>query len=248
MDLNHALNLQQCGIDLKKYGDWDNKMPSTQLPPNPYNSASYLLSLDHHDEFPKPIAPIQPQESMSPTYMLMKNQQEQQILLDSSNSNQHRLDQLKQQQAKQIQSNLALNGPASYHEKGPNAFDQTTSQQYAQLGCNPTTTTTAYNTQGEAVNHLQTLYQTGPNKYAHLKKMNAITPNCKQPNNAIEPTHDIYDQTSYLKRMIDPNKVVTSCDQLRQHLKQRQKEILGTKQGIQSYQSSIGTDLKEAYS
>jgi hypothetical protein len=208
--------------------------------------------------FPSPIATQQPHAEMSPQYLQMKHLQEEQTLLESSNSNAIAVERLKINQAIELQQNLHRQSSFGF---GPQGIDYLNNQSYAQMGkVAVSAQTCAYNAQGEAVSDKSTLYQDRNNKYKHLKEMSPemlnkmygrhIDYNVIPESNADQNTSgDIYDQTSCFRT--PQNMSMKSHDQLKTQLNKRRQEILSqrSRKGIQSYNNyEYGTNITEAFS
>ena len=308
MELNQALNLKNCQVELRKYKDY--RDPETQhfdlnrnfndrtfdinpmtiqyntsqkdpyMDPNTvrYHQLTPIGPQPHQPQglqphalpevigqsllmdqsyFPSPVSNQQPQAEMSSAYLQMKQLQETQTLLESSNSNSVALDRLKREQAMELQQNLQRQKSFNVGPQGLNAINN---QHYAPTSSLKTINQTcAYNAQGEAVADPSSLYQDRNNKYKQLKQMSPEMLNRmygRQSDQSVLPESDsqqltpgdIYDQTSCFRT--PQTMSMKSHDQLKNHLDKRKQEILAqrSRQGIQCYdQSGCGTNIDEAF-
>ena len=240
-----------------RYSGYGNSA-STALVSDPF---AYQPKVTNQSYFPDPSPVRQPQAEMSATYLQMKQAQETQTMLESSNPNPVALNRLKADQAAEYQHNLQRQ---QAQVPGPHGLTgQVNPMQYAPISTTQNIKTCTYNAQGEAVSHNNSsLYQDRFNKYKHLKEISPEMLNRMQGRQGdqctlpafIESTDDIYTQTSCYRT---PQTMGTPCNQLAATLQQRQSEIMSQplKRGIQCYsgsggsagQSGCGTTLDDAF-
>lgn len=219
------LNLQKCGFNLSKYSDYQNPNgPAEAFQQNSFQGGSQ-------------------------SYLMMKQAQEKQTLLERSDANPALMERLKAAHALQLQKQLEItNGPKGLQS---NLFGS----QYAEFNTKPIVTKIHSNTPQEVI-------KARGQKYNMLKQMSPELLNRLQgrqsDQSVLPPTTnqsggnqclgegDAYQQSMYRYNI----RVPQTRAQLRNQISQRQSQILGQKseKGIQSfYGPEWGTKLQDAY-
>lgn len=241
------INLQQCGINLSKYSDYQN-------PNGPVPVQGRGVAHNYGATLPNPMASARAETcqqggGFSQSYLMMKQAQEKQTLLERSDANPALMERLKVAHALQLQKKLQItSGPKGLQS---NLFGS----QYAEFNTKPIVTKIHSNTPQEVI-------KARGQKYNMLKQMSPELLNRLQgrqsDQSVLPPTTnqsggnqflgegDAYQQSMYRYNIKAPQ----TRAQLRNQISQRQSQILGQKseKGIQSfYGPEWGTKLQDAY-